>query len=110
MPIYEYRVIEGQKGCCKCRNGIESIQDLTEDPLNVCPHCHAPVVRVLSTVNFQMADPRRNPVEGRIRDYEKKRMYSHAAELADKAAEKTKREDLKARAMENYKKAGYKDL
>jgi hypothetical protein len=33
--------------------------------------------------------------------------WSHAAELADKQAEKTKREDLKTRALENYKKAGY---
>jgi len=37
-------------------------------------------------------------------------MYSHAAELADKEAERTSREDLKTRALDNYKKAGYKDL
>jgi hypothetical protein len=37
-------------------------------------------------------------------------MYSHAAELADKEAEKTRREDLRSRALDDYKKAGYQDL
>jgi hypothetical protein len=40
----------------------------------------------------------------RIREYEKHGQSSHAAELADKEAEKTKREDLKTRALEDYKK------
>ena len=43
----------------------------------------------------------------KIKEYEKERKWSHAAELADKQAEKTKREDLKTRALEDYKKAGY---
>jgi hypothetical protein len=43
----------------------------------------------------------------KIRDYEKEGKWSHAAELADKQADKTKREDLKTRALEDYKKAGY---
>ena len=43
----------------------------------------------------------------KIKDYEKEGKWSHAAELADKEAEKTKRDDLKTRALENYKKAGY---
>ncbi len=43
----------------------------------------------------------------KIKEYEKEGKWSHAAELADKEAEKTKREDLKTRALENYKKAGY---
>jgi hypothetical protein len=43
----------------------------------------------------------------KIKAYEKEGKWSHAAELADKEAEKTKREDLKTRALDNYKKAGY---
>jgi hypothetical protein len=43
----------------------------------------------------------------KIREYEKDGKWSHAAELADKEAEKTKRDDLKTRALENYRKAGY---
>jgi hypothetical protein len=34
-------------------------------------------------------------------------MWSHAAELADTHAEKIKDKNLKTRALENYKKAGY---
>ncbi len=110
MPIYEYRVIDGQRGCKRCQEGVEEIQTIHDDPLRVCPQCDAPLMRVVSAASFRMGDQRRNPVEEQIRDYEKKGMYSHAAELADKEAEKTNREDLKARALDNYKKAGYKDL
>lgn len=110
MPIYEYRVINGERGCRRCQTGVEAIQRINEDPLKRCPHCHAPVTRVFSVSSFRMGSEKRTPVENQIRDYEKKGLYSHAAELADKEAEKTKREDLKTRALDNYKKAGYKDL
>jgi putative FmdB family regulatory protein len=110
MPIYEYRVIDGKRGCNRCQMGIEVIQPIHDDPMEVCPQCHAPVVRVHSVANFRTGGQRRSPVEEKIRDYERKGMYSHAAELADKEAEKTNREDLKSRAMDDYKKAGYKDL
>jgi hypothetical protein len=43
----------------------------------------------------------------KIKEHEKEGRWSHAAEMADKEAEKTKREDLKTRALEDYKKAGY---
>ncbi len=46
-------------------------------------------------------------VENKIKDYENSGMWSHAAELADKHSEKTKDKNLKVRALENYKKAGY---
>ena len=110
MPIYEYRVIEGNRGCKRCQRGLEIIQSVHDDPVTICPQCHAPVDRVFSPVMFRMRDRPANAVERQIRDYEKEGMYSHAAELADKEAEKTKKEDLKSRALENYKKAGYKDL
>jgi hypothetical protein len=45
--------------------------------------------------------------ENQIKKYEKSGMWSHAAELADKHAEKIKDKSLKTRALENYKKAGY---
>ena len=43
----------------------------------------------------------------KIKAYEKSGMWSHAAELADKHAEKIKDNRLKTRALENYEKAGY---
>ena len=46
-------------------------------------------------------------IKNKIKEYEKSRMWSHAAELADKHSEKTKDKNLKTRALENYKKAGY---
>jgi hypothetical protein len=45
--------------------------------------------------------------EDRIRNYEKEGMWSHAAELADKQAEKTRDPGLRTRALDNYEKAGY---
>ncbi|MBW2123224.1 MAG: zinc ribbon domain-containing protein [Deltaproteobacteria bacterium] len=110
MPIYEYRVADGHRGCRRCRKGIEVIKPIHDEPLRFCPFCSSPVERVFSPVSFRMVDRGPSTVETRIREYEKEGMYSHAAELADKEAEKTHREDLKARAMENYKKAGYRDV
>lgn len=45
--------------------------------------------------------------EEKISEYEKRGMWSHAAELADKHSEKFMDRGSKARALENYKKAGY---
>ncbi|MFZ7111083.1 MAG: hypothetical protein ACOWYE_05315 [Desulfatiglandales bacterium] len=42
-----------------------------------------------------------------IKSYENMGMWSHAAELADKHSEKTRDKKLKARALDNYQKAGY---
>jgi putative FmdB family regulatory protein len=110
MPIYEYRVVNGQKGCKRCQVGIEIIQPVHDEPVTRCPQCGAPVARVFAAASFQLRDGKGSPVEAQIRDYERKGMYSHAAELADKEAKRTSREDLKTRALDNYKKAGYKDL
>jgi hypothetical protein len=46
-------------------------------------------------------------LEKRITEYEKAGMWSHAAELADKHSERTKDRNLKTRALEDYKMAGY---
>jgi hypothetical protein len=46
-------------------------------------------------------------IKNKIKNYEKSGMWSHAAELADKHAEKIKDKNLKTRALDNYKKAGY---
>ncbi|MBQ6923335.1 MAG: zinc ribbon domain-containing protein [Kiritimatiellae bacterium] len=48
MPIYEYQVAEGAKGCPFCTRGFEQIQTLAEPKLEKCPECGAPVVRVIS--------------------------------------------------------------
>ena len=110
MPIYEYRLVEGQRGCERCQGGIEVIQGIHDVPITACPRCGAPVDRILSTVSYQVRESGPTAVEKQIRAYEQEGRYSHAAELADKEAEKTKREDLKTRALDDYQKAGYRDL
>lgn len=109
MPIYEYEALDPQRTCTRCRRPFELVQTIREQPLVACPSCGGPVRRRIST--FRVAIPGssagKDPVEREIADYERKAMWSHAAELADKVSEKPERAHLKERAMENYKRAGY---
>jgi len=107
MPTYEYRAVDPKRGCSRCRTGFEIIQRMVEPELAECPQCRNPVRRVLFAPTVVMKGSPVAESDRKIRDYEKEGKWSHAAELADKEAEKTKREDLKTRALENYKKAGY---
>jgi len=109
MPIYEYEALEPAKGCEVCCRPFELVQSIREEPMASCPSCGGPVRRRIS--RFRVSIPGsaagKDPVEREIADYERKGMWSHAAELADKVSEKPERAHLKERAMENYKKAGY---
>jgi putative FmdB family regulatory protein len=107
MPTYEYRSVDLKKSCDQCRSGFEVVQRMTEPSLTLCPRCKNPVQRVLfAPVVFIKGSPV-SETDRKIKEYEKEGKWSHAAELADKEAEKTKRTDLKTRALEDYKKAGY---
>ena len=83
------------------------IQRMAEAALNLCPRCKNPVSRVLFAPAVVVKGSPITETDRKIKEYEKEGKWSHAAELADKEAEKTKRQDLKTRALENYKKAGY---
>ncbi len=107
MPTYEYRAADPERNCNNCRSGFEVIQKITEPPLRFCPHCKNPILRVLFAPAVVIKGSPATETERKIKEYEKEGKWSHAAELADKESEKTKREDLKTRALENYKKAGY---
>ena len=107
MPTYEYRAIDLEAGCDHCRSGFEVIQRMSEPALSCCPHCKGPVCRVIFPPTVLIKGSPTTEADKKIKEYEKEGRWSHAAELADKQAEKTKREDLKTRALENYKKAGY---
>jgi putative FmdB family regulatory protein len=107
MPTYEYQAVKSDEGCDHCRRGFEVIQRITEPSLVRCPRCQSEVRRVLFAPNFVVKGSPVSQTDKQIKEYEKEGKWSHAAELADKAAEKTKREDLKTRALEDYKKAGY---
>ena len=100
MPIYEYKPV--RTGCSYCSVGFDALQKMSDPPLQACPKCGAPVCRVFSrfaACSTETTDEA-SALEGKLRDYEEKGMWSHAAELADKSA-------LNERAMDNYKKAGY---
>jgi len=80
---------------------------MTEPALVHCPRCKGPVCRVIFAPTVVIKGKQITETDKKIKEYEKEGKWSHAAELADKEGEKTKREDLKTRALENYKKAGY---
>ena len=107
MPTYAYKTIDSEKSCNYCRRGFEIIQRMTESVLTLCPQCKNPISRVLFAPTVVIKGRPLTETDRKIRDYENEGKWSHAAELADKEAEKTKREDLKNRALEDYKKAGY---
>jgi len=107
MPTYEYRAVDLERSCDHCRSGFEIIQRITEPALKLCPQCKNPISRVLFAPAVIVKGSPITETDKKIKEYEKEGKWSHAAELADKESEKTKREDLKVRALENYKKAGY---
>jgi len=107
MPTYEYRAADRYRSCTRCKSGFETIQRMTEPPLTHCPQCKNPIYRVLFAPAVVIKGSPVTRAEKEIKEYEKEGKWSHAAELADKEAEKTKRRDLKTRALEDYKKAGY---
>jgi putative FmdB family regulatory protein len=109
MPIYEYQTMKSGKGCFRCERAFEIIQRLEEHPIRRCPECGAEVKKVISRcLGVVVRKPQEeNRTVKKIRYYEQAGMWSHAAELADTIAHKTKDKGLKTRAMENYRKAGH---
>jgi putative FmdB family regulatory protein len=107
MPTYVYRAVDSDKSCPLCKRGFEVVQRMTEPELVSCTQCKNPVQRVLFAPRIVIKGSPVTETDKKIKDYEKEGMWSHAAEMADKEAEKTKRDDLKTRALEDYKKAGY---
>jgi len=100
MPIYEYRPISG--GCGFCKTGFDTLQKMSDPPLKACPKCGEPVHRAFSSFAACSVEAPGDAaaLDTKLRDYEKRGMWSHAAELADKSS-------LKERAMDNYRRAGY---
>ena len=47
MPVYVYQAVEQEKSCEKCRDGFELTQSMKDSPLEKCPECRAPVMRVI---------------------------------------------------------------
>ena len=49
MPIYEYKAVEG--GCEHCREVFDVLQKMSDEPLEKCPKCGAPVRKLISRIN-----------------------------------------------------------
>ncbi len=48
MPVYDYQAKDPEHGCEKCREPFEVMRRLDEAPLLRCPHCQAPLVKLIS--------------------------------------------------------------
>ncbi|MBN1103410.1 MAG: zinc ribbon domain-containing protein [Deltaproteobacteria bacterium] len=109
MPIYEYEASSPRTACRECRVPFEVLQKPGEMDLERCPSCGSPVRKIISWCRSAVVEiPEESTrTERKIRSYESSGMWSHAAELADKHAEKTKDAGLRMRALDNYRKAGY---
>jgi len=109
MPIYEYQTLEPDSACPKCQRTFEVIQGIHENPLKSCPSCGRKVRKIISRCHAAVIESSDDHVRmtRQITDYEKAGLWSHAAELADKQAEHTQDGELKTRALEDYRKAGY---
>ncbi len=109
MPIYEYQALKSEASCQHCRTGFEALQQINAKPLLKCPQCGQPLKKIISWCHSAVMEKseEHTGVEKKIKDYENSGRWSHAAELADKQSEKIKDKNLKIRALENYKKAGY---
>ncbi len=50
MPIYEYQAREPERqACAHCRIPFDVLQSIAASPLQVCPDCGAPLVKLIST-------------------------------------------------------------
>ena len=109
MPIYEYRAAADHQSCPRCREVFEMLQRISAQPLSHCPECGNSVVKLISwcrAATCPSGDENRR-IENRINAYAQNRMWSHAAELADSRAEKTRDPLLRHRALDYYHKAGH---
>ncbi len=109
MPIYEYQAFQPHHPCHKCGPGFEVFQGIREKPLSTCPSCGGKIKKVISWCRSAIIETSEEDrkVAIKVEEYERSGMWSHAAELADKHSEKSNDENLKIRALDNYKKAGY---
>ncbi len=48
MPIYEYQARDGAASCAHCAQPFECLQRVSDPPLDKCPECGSPVVKVFS--------------------------------------------------------------
>lgn len=55
MPTYEYQASDASRSCACCRDRFEVQQSMHDEPLAACPHCGAPVERMISLCQMSTA-------------------------------------------------------
>jgi putative FmdB family regulatory protein len=98
MPIYEY-------ACQKCKEKVEVIQRVGEEPLKICPHCGGRLKKLLSSPAIQfkgsgwyITDYARAKKEGESAASDKGESKEKTEKPAEKPAEKkTEAKEKKAK-------------
>jgi len=54
MPTYDYRAQDPEKAPECCAEGFEVVQTMSEAPLEKCPTCGGPLVKVIGAPGFTM--------------------------------------------------------
>ncbi len=58
MPTYEYQAIDPAAGCARCRERFEVRQLMRDEPLQCCPDCGGPVLRLISACGISTQSER----------------------------------------------------
>ncbi|MCP4626082.1 MAG: hypothetical protein GY850_21605, partial [bacterium] len=103
MPIYEYKAEDRKDACGVCCDGFETYQKISEDVLSSCSCCGGKIRKTVSLCRSIVVETfeEHAVVNNRITEYERSGCWSHAAELADKQAERTRDKNLKSRALDS---------
>lgn len=84
MPIYEYE-------CLNCENKFESIQKITDKPLETCPSCSGKVKKLVSNCSFQLKG-----TGWYVTDYAKKSKHTEGKQNEKKEKKKDQKASDKA--------------
>ena len=84
----------------------EVMQRMTEPALICCPRCQSPICRVLFAPTVVIKGNPPTETDRKIKDYEKEGKWSHAAELADKEAERTKQRGFEEPCLGGLQESG----
>ena len=58
MPTYDYRATDPTKAPECCAEGFEVVQMMSESPLEKCPTCSGPLVKIIGAPGFTLRSER----------------------------------------------------
>ena len=60
MPTYHYRAVDSEQSCEACSETFAVTQSISDDKLEVCPKCEAPIRRVIRGAGAAVTNQRWN--------------------------------------------------